>query len=99
MRLIKVEPDQLDSTALKIDSANEEYKSIVRKMYMAVDKMSSSWQGKDNTAFSNQIKTFENDLKQISIIMSQYSDFLKNAARGYRQTQEELYSQASRLRV
>lgn len=99
MRSIQVEPDQLDQTALKIENANQEYQSIIRNMYGLVDKMSSSWSGKDNTAFTNQIKTFEDDLRQISIIMQEYASFLKNAAKGYREMQEEIYSRASRLKV
>lgn len=99
MRSIQVEPDQLDQTAIKIENANQEYQSIIRSMYGSVDKMSSSWSGKDNIAFTNQIKTFEDDLKQISIIMLEYANFLKNAARGYREMQEELRLKATRLRV
>ena len=99
MRSITVEPEQLENSASNIENANADYQRIVASMYASVDRMSSSWQGKDNTAFTNQIKTFEDDLKQISIILSEYAAFLKNSARGYRQAQEELYSQAGRLRV
>lgn len=97
MRSIIVEPDRLESTAAKIESANADYEKYYQQMYSEVDKMSASWQGKDNTAYTSQIKTFENDLKQISIIMRQYADFLRNSARAYRETQDELYSEANRL--
>ena len=59
--------------------------------------MSNAWQGKDNLAFSNQLASYEDDFKQISIIMQQYVEFLKNSARAYRETQDELYMQAQRL--
>ena len=99
MRSIIVEPERLEASAAKIEAANSEYDRIYQAMYADVDKMSTSWQGKDNTAFTNQIKTFEDDLRQISIIMKQYSDFLRNSARAYRETQDEIYSSANRLRT
>ncbi len=97
MRSIIVEPDRLESTAAKIESANADYEKYYQQMYAEVDKMSASWQGKDNTAYTSQIKTFEGDLKQISLIMRQYADFLRNSARAYRETQDELYAEANRL--
>ena len=97
MRTIKVEPERLESAASSIEEANREYDRTYQAIYTQVDKMSSSWQGKDNTAFTNQIKAFEDDLRQISIIMRQYADFLRNTARAYREAQEEVCAQASRL--
>ena len=99
MRSIMVEPDKLEMTASGIETANREYDRTYQAIYAEVDKMSMSWQGKDNTAFTNQIKSFENDLKQISIIMRQYADFLHNSARAYRETQDEIYAGANRLRT
>lgn len=99
MRSIMVEPERLESSALKIEEANRDYDRTYQAIYTEVDKMSSSWKGKDNTAFTNQIKAFEDDLRQISIIMRQYADFLRNSARAYRETQDEIYSRASRLRT
>lgn len=99
MRSISVEPSRLESVAASIDSANSDYTRIYQAMYAEVDKMSSSWQGKDNTAFVGQIKTFEDDLRQISAIMSEYSNFLKSSARAYREAQDEIYARASKLRT
>lgn len=99
MRQIIVEPSRLEETAAKIEQANSDYDRIYQALYVEVDKMSTAWQGKDNTAFTGQIKTYEDDFKQISIIMRQYADFLRNSARAYRETQDELYSQATRLKA
>ena len=99
MRSIIVEPDRLEEIAAKVEVANNDYEKTYQAIYSEVDKMSNSWKGKDNTAFVNQIKAFEDDLRQISIIMSQYTDFLRNSARAYRETQDEIYAQANRLRT
>ena len=99
MKTIYVEPDRLDEAAGKVEAANGEYDQTYQAIYAEVDKMSSNWVGKDNTAFTDQIKAFEDDLKQISIIMGEYASFLRSSARGYRETQDEVYSQATRLRA
>ena len=99
MRSIMVEPERLESSASKIEEANLEYERTYQQIYAQVDRMASSWKGKDNTAFTSQIRSFEDDLRQISIIMRQYADFLKNSARAYRQTQDEIYVRATRLRT
>ena len=99
MRTIFVEPERLDSIANNIQDANQEYDRTYQAIYEQVDKMSLSWKGKDNVAFTNQIRSFENDLRQISIIMRQYADFLHNTARAYRETQDELTNQANQLKT
>lgn len=97
MRTISVEPDRLEVAAANIENADSDYNRICQAMYSEVDKMSSSWQGKDNTAFTSQIKAFEDDLRKISISMRQYADFLRISARAYREAQEEIYSRATKL--
>ena len=99
MRSIMVEPDRLDAAASGIEEANRDYDRTYEAIYEEVDRLSASWQGKDNMAFTSQIRAFESDLQQISIIMRQYADFLRNSARAYRETQDEIYTQASRLRT
>ena len=99
MRTISVEPSRLESVAANIEKADSDYQHIYQAMYAQVDKMSSSWQGKDNTMFTSQIKAFEDDLRQISLIMRQYADFLRSTARAYREAQDTQYAQANRLRT
>lgn len=99
MRSIIVEPDRLEATASRIEEAKSSYDLTYKSIYSEVDKLATSWQGKDNTAFCEQLKGYEDDFQQISIIMSQYANFLRNSAKGYRETQDELYSQAIRLKA
>ena len=97
MQRIVVDPGQLDNAANRVDSQNQEYERIYNSLYTEVDKMSNSWQGKDNLEFTNKVYAFKSDFRQISIILGQYAQFLRNSARAYRETQEELRSSASRL--
>lgn len=99
MRSIYVEPTRLEDVANKIETANADYERLYRNLYSEVDKMSNAWTGKDNTMFVSQIRSYESDFNQISIVMKQYIEFLRNSARAYRETQDELYNQASRLTI
>ena len=62
-----------------------------------VDTMKTGWQGKDNTAFSNQISRYQSDFREMSVLCGQYAEFLRNSAKSYRQVQDDLASQANAL--
>ncbi len=98
MKNIKVEPSRLMKVAQNIDMAKDDYKRLYHQLYQSVDRLSTVWQGKDNQAFANQIRGFEDNFRRIAIVMSQYADFLRNSTQGYESTQNELYNQALRLR-
>jgi len=98
MQRIIVDPQELENTASRVLSKSEEYQRIYQTLYGEVDKMAASWQGKENTEFTNRIKSYENDLRQINIVIRQYADFVRSSARAYRETQDELFANASHLR-
>ena len=97
MRNITVEPEMLEACALRMDESNSSYKSGINDLFRTVEEMSASWKGSDNTAFTSKICSFESDFRQISALCSEYAEFLRTSARAYRQTQEELTSQAGSL--
>jgi WXG100 family type VII secretion target len=97
MRKITVEPEQLESCALRMETRNQDYTAGCASLFSAVDSMGSSWRGKDNAAFVSQISKYQTDFRQMSVLCTQYSDFLRNSARAYRDTQDELTSQAGYL--
>lgn len=97
MRRILVEPARLESCAQVVEQQMQQVQRTVAQLYERVDEMSLAWQGKDNQAFSVQIKGYQDDFRQIQILMMQYSEFLRSSARSYRQMQEELAAQATRL--
>lgn len=99
MERIIVDPSRLESTASSIESSNSDYQRIYSSLYSEVDKMASVWQGKDNTAFTEKIKAYQDDFRQISLILDEYANFLRNSARAYRETQDELYNATSRLKI
>lgn len=99
MESIIVDPEQLEAIASRVESQNSDYKRIYQNLYAEVEKMNSSWSGKDNAEFTSRIKSYESDLRQISLVLNQYSDFLRASARAYRETQDEIFNNASRLKT
>lgn len=97
MRTIQVTSEELDTCAARMDEENQNYVRDIDALFSEVEAMGSAWQGKDNLAFVSQISGFRNDFRQISMLCTNYSDFLRNCAASYRSTQDELAAQASRL--
>jgi len=97
MKSIYVLPSHLEGVAKSVDSNNQEYQRLFKKLYSDVDNISAVWQGEDNLAFVNQIKGFLDDFNRMSQIMNQYSDFLRNSARSYRDCQSQLVQQVKSL--
>lgn len=97
MRSIAVEPEQLESCAARIDESNQDYTRAYSQLFEAVDTMKAAWQGKDNTAFSNQIAKFQSDFREMSVLCGQYAEFLRSSAKSYRSVQDDLASQAGAL--
>lgn len=97
VKRITVEPAQLELFARKMDDENDTYQRAFTQLFDSVDTMRAAWQGKDNTAFSTQIRKYESDFRQMSTLCLQYSEFLRNSARAYRETQDTIASQAQNL--
>lgn len=97
MKTILVEPAVLENSASSIETLNDQYREAYQRLYQNVDMLSTAWQGSDNTAFINQINGYKEDFMRISLLLSQYSEFLQSSAHAYRQTQIELAQQATRL--
>lgn len=97
MRNITVEPEQLALTAARMEEENDNYIACYHDLFHTVEMMAASWQGKDNIAFTSRISGFEDDCRQLSVLCTQYSDFLRYCGRAYEDMQNELASVAGRL--
>lgn len=97
MRKIAVDVEQLLSCADRMNDTNQDYMQKVNEFFNTVDTMASAWQGKDNTAFTSKISKFNGDFKSLSLLCNQYADFVRNSARAYEETQNELSDQIGQL--
>ena len=96
-RTIQVTPEQLESTANRIESLAADYKTQYEQLYSETNAMASTWSGKDNVAFVNQIDGFKDDLAKMYGLMLNYADFLRTSAKAYRDAQDAVVSEARKL--
>ena len=96
-RTIQVTPEQLESTAGRIESLAADYKAQYDQLYSETNAMASTWSGKDNVAFVQQIDGFKDDFAKMHTLMLNYADFLKKSAKAYRDTQDTVVSEARKL--
>lgn len=96
-RTIQVTPEQLESTAGRIESLAGDYKTSYDQLYSETNAMASTWNGKDNTAFVKQIEGFKEDFENMHTLMLNYAEFLRKSAKAYRDTQETVVSEARKL--
>lgn len=96
-RTIQVTPEQLESTAGRIESLAADYKAQYDQLYSETNAMASTWSGKDNVAFVQQIDGFKDDFEKMHTLMLNYADFLRKSAKAYRDTQDTVVSEARKL--
>lgn len=96
-RNIEVTPEQLESTAGRIEGLAAEYKNQYDQLYSETNAMASTWSGKDNVAFTDQIAGFKDDFEKMHALMLQYADFLRKSAKAYRETQDAVVAEAKKL--
>ena len=96
-RNIQVTPEQLESSAGRIESLAGDYKTQYEQLYTETSNMASTWSGADNAAFTNQIAGFKDDLQKMYQLMLNYADFLRKSAKAYRDTQSTVVTEAKKL--
>lgn len=96
-RTIQVTPEQLETTAGRIEGLAADYKSQYNQLYSETNAMASTWSGKDNIAFTDQIAGFKDDFEKMQTLMLNYADFLRKSAKAYRDTQDTVVSEARKL--
>lgn len=96
-RIIEVTPEELETTATRIESLASDYQNLYNQLYSQTDSMASTWQGKDNIAFTDQISGFKDDFAKMFELMNRYVSFLRMSAKTYQGTQDQVASEARKL--
>ena len=96
-RTIQVTPEQLETAAGKIEGLAADYKQQYDALYNKTGAMASTWRGKDNVAYIDQIDGFKDDFEKMRALMVAYADFLRKSAKAYRDTQNTITEQARKL--
>lgn len=96
-RTIQVTPEQLTSAAGRIEGLAADYKTQYDALYRETNAMASTWQGKDNVAFVEQIEGFKADFEDMHGLMLKYAEFLRASAKAYTTTQDTVTTEARKL--
>ena len=80
-RTIMVTPEQLERTAVQIEGLAADYKTQYTKLYGETDALASTWNGKDNIAFTTRIAGFKDDFERMYDLMNKYAAFLRDSAK------------------
>ena len=96
-RTIRVTPEQLEVAAGSIEGMAADYKTQYDLLYSETNAMASSWNGKDNVAFVDQIAGLKDDFEKMHTLMLNYADFLRKSAKAYRDTQDNVVNEARKL--
>lgn len=97
MPTILNDPAKLESQASRIDSLNADFKSQYSKMFNVVENLSSSWQGQDNVNFATTVTGYKEDFEKIKAAIDEYVNFMNQAAKIYRETQDMIANSANKL--
>lgn len=97
MAKIMVDPSKLEIAANKMEQQAADYAKLYKQLFTEVEAMEKAWQGADNIAYTTQIQGFREDLNQIKKLLDDYSTFLKQSAKIYKNTQEEVVNKAKTL--
>ena len=92
-----VDPTRLEAVGSKIEEQTADYSKMYQQLFTEVQAMKKAWQGADNIAYTTQIEGFREDLEKMKKILEQYSIFLKESAKIYKRTQEDVISKAKTL--
>ena len=97
MAKIMVDPTRLEAVGSKIEQQTADYSKMYQQLFTEVQAMKKAWQGADNIAYTTQIEGFREDLEKMKKLLEQYSIFLKESAKIYKRTQEDVISKAKTL--
>lgn len=97
MAKIMVDPTRLETVGSKIEEQTADYSKMYQQLFTEVQAMKKAWQGADNIAYTTQIEGFREDLEKMKKLLEQYSIFLKESAKIYKRTQEDVISKAKTL--
>lgn len=97
---IKVDPQKLLEASIQtggIADLAKDYEKEYKALFDRVSNMKGKWDGQDNQNYTDQVEGFRDDFEKMKSLMDQYSEYLKNTAQAYINTQNEIAKTAKGL--
>jgi WXG100 family type VII secretion target len=96
---IRVTWEQLEAEANKCEIQRGQYISCYGKIYAEKENMRCSWTGEANQAYCTRLEGFRNDFEELSKLLLRYIEYLKMAAKYYKEVENRLKTEAGKLNI
>lgn len=94
---LKVNYEEVYQGAIALKQKAIQYDETIQKIYTRMYEMQSVWQGSDNQAFINKLEHFKPQLKRMTQIIEEYSQYLNASAKNYQSLQQDRIAKARTL--
>jgi len=96
-KTFSVEPEQLKSAATKISGYADSFEEIYKNLLSQAETMEEAWQGDDNLAYVEKIKTLTTRLEDMTEKLRNASSTLTQQADNYDQRRQDNIIQVGNL--
>jgi len=94
---ISVTPEELISSAKKVQGEIGKYVNLYKKLYQEVDGMKTNWSGEANREYAAQIEAFKPEFEKLKSVLDNYVEFLEKSAQVYEKTEANIKDGAGKL--
>ena len=93
-----VTTERLVTSAQMIEDKTAKYNSEWAKLYTELQSLKSAqWEGIASDTFNARLEGYRNDFEEMAKVLTEYAQYLRNAADNYVKTEEALKDAASGL--
>ena len=97
MGILRANYQEMAGIAGSVTNLAEQYKTCVNEVYKVVESLENDWKGTDNVTYINQVKSYQEDLNSLGVVIENYAKFLSKTAQVIENTQAEIANNAGRL--
>ena len=97
MGILRANYQEMAGIAGTVTNLSEQYRTCVNDVYKVVESLANDWKGTDNVTYINQVKSYQEDLNSLGVVIENYAKFLSKTAEVIQNTQEEIANNAGRL--
>lgn len=92
-----VTPEELETSANKIEGKTSEFTKAYNSIYTAVSDLRVTFKGEASDTFNQRVEGYKNDFSAAEKALKEYVQFLREYATKIKGTENEIKSKASAL--
>ncbi len=94
---IKVTPEELINMSQRLENWVDSYDKCYRNILGATQELADAWGGDARDTYLTQVQGFENDFQNLYTLFNQYGTYLRQTARKYLETEENIKQAAGQI--